>query len=112
MVNRQTVAVFLAIWVLVAMPGFCTAGILEHVCECDGEPCCDEEAACCSDPCDIIVASPDRPGHDDNVPLRAMGVVFLSADAGDFTVGSRVCVSPIPPPNDLPYAPSDRPLLI
>ena len=112
MVHRQTAAVLLTIWALVAMPGFCTAGILEHTCECDEASCCEDEASPCSDPCDMLVAGPGERDNDNGIPALVADGAFLSGDSQDLTIHSTACAPQVPPPKDLPYPPSDRPLLI
>ena len=112
MVYKQTAAVLLTIWALVAMPALCASGVLEHACECDEASCCEDEASHCSDPCDMLVAGPGGRGDDDGVPSLVADGTFLSGNAGDLPLESRACVPHVPPPQNLPYPPSDRPLLI
>ena len=56
MARTQTMAVFIALLALVALPGLCTAGVLLHVCDCGEAEVCGHESECSDDPCGTIAA--------------------------------------------------------
>lgn len=56
---RKPLALFFGLWTLIAAPTLCTAGVLEHPCECGKQEDCSHESECGQDPCSSIVATRD-----------------------------------------------------
>ena len=64
---RKALALFFGLWTLIAAPTLCTAGVLEHPCDCGKQEDCSHESECGQDPCSSIVATRDgsTPATDD-----------------------------------------------
>lgn len=56
---RKALALFFGLWTLIAAPTLCTAGVLEHPCDCGKQEDCSHESECGQDPCASIVATRD-----------------------------------------------------
>jgi hypothetical protein len=117
--NRRTVAILLAIVVLVLLPALCLGGLLEHACGCDAGAC-GHEGDCASDPCADTIA---RGGELDNVlglpAPEQIGSVTPVAVASALAFGAAVGgprrwdeVNGSPPVSRLPFHASDVPLRI
>ena len=110
-------ALLFLVWTVLLGPALCVGGLMEHACDCEGvvEVDCEHEDACATDPCAPLLRVGD---HDEatNHELEVQQVVFavhaweLVVDAGRWSWPAR---PPAPPDwSSLPYAQSDRPLLI
>lgn len=56
---RKALALTFGLWTLIAAPTLCTAGVLEHPCDCGKQEDCSHESECGQDPCASIVAPRD-----------------------------------------------------
>lgn len=56
---RKALALIFGLWTLFAAPTLCTAGVLEHPCDCGKQEDCSHESECGQDPCSSIVATRD-----------------------------------------------------
>lgn len=56
---RKALPLFFGLWTLIAAPTLCTAGVLEHPCDCGKQEDCSHESECEQDPCASIVATRD-----------------------------------------------------
>lgn len=108
-------ASLLLIWTLLLGPALCMGEQLEHACDCGSEETCEHEDACAQDPCGSL-ARPDEDAFatwDLSIPaLAALPVQVLNH--GEFALRRTGVPRALPPPGraNLPYAKSDRPLLI
>ena len=106
-----------AVFVLLVAPALCLGGVLEHSCDCgDGgaEMQCGHEDSCLDDPCESLVPQ-EREARsllDIEVPWVPVVVVTWDPELGSAR-WSWSARPPLPPDrSNLPYAQSDRPLLI
>jgi hypothetical protein len=107
-------AVFVAAWSLWAVPVFCVAGIMGRHCPGDCASDCGEEQDCFLDPCRVVAVRAELRCDGENFDSPAMICPVVPA----MTVSSPMVLSfdsnahSPPELGALPYAPSDRPLLI
>ncbi|MEZ4647182.1 MAG: hypothetical protein R3E97_00105 [Candidatus Eisenbacteria bacterium] len=110
---RNFLLPILAIWAIVASPGLCVAGVLEHLCAgCPETVACDHEDDCAVDPC---VDSAVRPvvGADVGVlaPIVALVQTYVSVEF-DVVQHEARGIDPFPPERKkLSQLESDLPLL-
>lgn len=67
--------VILTLWALLASPGLCLAGLIEHICADapEDEVACGHEEACSEDPClDAMVRPENERGDGDTAEATAM----------------------------------------
>ena len=108
-------ASLLLIWTLLLGPALCMGELLEHACDCGSEETCEHEDSCAQDPCGSL-AKPDEDAFASlglcTPALAALPVRVLSH--GEFVLRRTGVPRALPPPgrSNLPYAKSDRPLLI
>jgi hypothetical protein len=103
--------ILIATWALMVMPALCTAGVILHACDCGTESDCDHEAGCSSDPCENITVRNSRPAPI-ATPVPTSFSACLPADLPALVQALRTdAPNPLPRQN-LPYPPSDLPLLI
>ena len=114
---RLLPSLFAAFMLLVA-PALCIGGLIEHECDCGqggAEMQCQHEDSCSDDPCEPLVVPQEREARSLlDIELPWVPVALFTWDVElDSTRWSRTW-SPPPPPDwsNLPYAQSDRPLLI
>lgn len=105
-------------FMLLAGPALCIGGFIEHECDCgDGgvEMQCQHEESCSDDPCESLTTPSERDARsllDIEVPWVSLAVVTWDAELAS-AKWSRSARPPLPPDWwNLPYAQSDRPLLI
>lgn len=110
-------SLFVAFMLLVG-PAMCIGGLLTHECECgEGgvEMQCQHEDSCSDDPCESLTVPSDRDARsllDIEVPWVPLEVVTWDAELAS-AWRSWLSRPPLPPDGwNLPYAQSDRPLLI
>ena len=103
---------------LLVAPALCIGGLIEHECDCGqggAEMQCQHEDSCSDDPCESLTRPQDRDSRsllDIEAPWIALAVVTWDVEF-DSTRWSRSARPPLPPDRwNLPYAQSDRPLLI
>ena len=108
----------LAAFMLLVAPALCIGGLIEHECDCgDGgvEMQCQHEDSCSDDPCESLKVPSDRDARsllDIEVLWVSMAVVTWDEELASAR-WSRSARPPLPPDRwNLPYAQSDRPLLI
>ncbi|MFO0973797.1 MAG: hypothetical protein U1A27_10215 [Phycisphaerae bacterium] len=53
---RKVPGLLFGLWTAIAAPAACTAGVLEHPCDCGKQADCSHESECGNDPCASIVA--------------------------------------------------------
>jgi len=109
------------VWALLLGPALCMAGLVEHLCDCNGsvEMQCQHDESCSDDPCASLLMIQDSGRRsaldldfDFDLPLATVTISLqdfeLDAVRGPFFV------RPQQPPNrlNLPYASSDLPLRI
>lgn len=110
---------YLSLWtalvVLVLGPALCLSGVFEHACDCGDagvEDACEHESSCSDDPCGALSLAPQQ----DEVGPTMQAALHQPAciAAGPFDMRSACTAEPRAPPlcSNLPYAQSDRPLLI
>lgn len=58
---RKALPLIFGLWTLFAAPMLCTAGVLDHPCDCGKQEDCSHESECGQDPCSSIVATRDGP---------------------------------------------------
>jgi hypothetical protein len=109
---------FFVAFMLLVGPAICIGGLLTHECGCGeggAEMQCQHEDSCSDDPCESFTVPQDRDTRsllDIEVPRVPLEVVTWDAELAS---AWRSWSSRPPPPPDgwnLPYAQSDRPLLI
>ena len=114
---RPLTTLFL-IWALLLGPALCAGGLLEHACDCgsgvDAE--CGHEDSCPDDPCVSLVRAEDQDTLASS-GFEGQPQVLVTAPnwAAELALGRWAWPERPPAPPDrsnLPYAPSDRPLLI
>lgn len=108
----------LAAFMLLVPQALCIGGLVEHECDCGqggAEMQCQHEDSCSDDPCESLAVPQDRDSRsllDLEAPWIALAVVTWEAES-DSTRWSWSAKPPLPPDRwNLPYAQSDRPLLI
>ena len=113
---RLLTSLFVA-FMLLAGPALCIGGLLTHECDCghgEAEMECQHEESCSDDPCEPLLVQ-DRDARsllDIEVPWVPVAVVARDVELTS-TRWSRSARPPLPPDRwNLPYAQSDRPLLI
>jgi len=114
---RLLSSLFIA-FLLFAVPALCMGGLSEHECDCGqggAEEQCQHEASCSDDPCESFTVPKDQEMRSIlDLEVSWVPVALFMWDVElDSTRWSRSW-SPPPPPDwsNLPYAQSDRPLLI
>lgn len=96
------------VWGILGVPALCMAGELLHGCECGDAISCAHEDECSDDPCsDELALRGSGTGDVDDAPLPADFRLTPSAGA---SVPLRTAESSLLP--NLPFPPSQRPLLI
>lgn len=77
-----------AVWALLVMPALCTAGFIEHPCDCGNTTGCTHEADCGGDPCSIVTLRHDNGAAKgtDLVPTLALFVLLPPASAVTLSV--------------------------
>lgn len=104
-----------ALAVLVLGPALCFGGVIEHACDCGNsgvEESCEHEATCSDDPCSTLALAPDQDQVGKALQLALHEPASLVARA-PAALATRVPEPRAPPLRcNLPYAQSDRPLLI
>jgi len=130
---RDYLALVLVVGALVAVPALCVGGLIEHPCDC--EPChdrgapgpgrdggheddgggCGHEDTCVNDPCTSLVARQDRSDEtiDDWPPCACFSIELFGLirdSLNDRALGRDGRPTGCSP--NLPYPPSDLPLLI
>jgi hypothetical protein len=122
----RSVAIILCAVMLDVSPRLCATGILTHPCDCaettgsrpgcDGEPdaACPHEADCADDPCSPLVAKPTRKETKSAAPASApmVSADMLSDEYGRLAGADRNRRSVSLTSGNLPYPPSDLPLLL
>ena len=107
------------VFMLLAGPALCIGGFLPHECDCGeggAEMQCEHEDSCSDDPCETLTTvTQDRDARsllDIEVQWIPLAVVTWDVEF-DSTRWSRSARPPLPPDRwNLPFAQSDRPLLI
>lgn len=114
---RLLSSMIVALMLLVG-PAMCFGGLLTHECECgEGgvEEQCQHEDSCSDDPCESLTVTQDREVRsllNIEVPRIPLEVVPRDAELAS-AWWSWLSRPPLPPDGwNLPYAQSDRPLLI
>ena len=115
--SRFLTSLFVA-FMLLAGPALCVSGLIEHECDCGqggAEMQCQHEDSCSDDPCESFTVPKDQEVRSIlDFEVSWVPVALFTWDVElDSTRRSRSW-SPPPPPDwwNLPYAQSDRPLLI
>ena len=121
---RASASLAVSVWALVVLPVACQAGGLVHFCsdacaascgcdcDCDDGCACKHESDCDSDPCGSIVIRPeDEAELPDPALISAYDLPPTFLGKLPSVLGRLVVVSFLPRP-DIPFPPSDRPLLI
>ena len=105
-------------FMLLAGPALCIGGLLPHECDCGhggAEMQCEHEDSCSDDPCETLTVTQDRDSRsllDTEVPRVPVAVVARDVELAS-SRWSQLARPPLPPDRwNLPYAQSDRPLLI
>ena len=106
-----------AVFVLLVAPALCIGGVLPHPCDCgDGgaEKQCQHEDSCSDDPCETLAPQEREARSLLNIEVPWVPVVFVTWDPELGSARWSWSARPPLPPNrsNLPYAQSDRPLLI
>ena len=103
---------------LLVARALCIGGLIEHECDCGpggAEMQCQHEDSCSDDPCESLTVPQHRDSRsllDIEAPWIALAVVTWEVESGS-TRWSLSARPPLPPDrSNLPYAQSDRPLLI
>ena len=110
-------SLFLAFMLLVG-PAICIGGLLEHACDCGqggAEMQCQHEDSCSDDPCASLTAPSERDARtllDIEAPWVFLAVVTWNAELAPARWSWSARPSLPPDWSNLPYAQSDRPLLI
>lgn len=67
----QILTTILALGLVLVMPALCTAGLIEHPCECGSAVGCHHESDCSDDPCgnDVVVSRPQGRNIDSALPM-------------------------------------------
>ena len=106
------------VFMLLAGPALCMGGLIEHECDCGQggvEMQCQHEDSCSADPCEALTMPSDREARtllDIEAPWVPLAVVTWDAELPSAR-WSRSARPALPPDRwNLPYAQSDRPLLI
>jgi hypothetical protein len=110
----RTFFAILTLWALLASPGLCLAGLMEHACADapETEASCGHEETCAEDPCLDSPILPHSERNKDRTALLAapleQAVEVMSGATNPATVGENM-----PPAygNSLPVHESDLPLL-
>lgn len=113
--DRNLLAILIASWGLFAHPVLCTAGQIEHACECEDahDSHCDHECDCADDPCEqtLTTISETRSRDDGEThPVASLPAILTTTYAP-----STQAEPDLPPPPILrrvPYPPADLPLRI
>jgi len=106
-------------FMLLAAPALCVGGLLPHECDCGQggtEMQCEHEDSCSDDPCETLTTGRQdqdaRSLLDTEVPWVPVAAVARIVELAS-TRWFRSARPPLPPDRwNLPYAQSDRPLLI
>ncbi len=110
----RTVILVAALWALVVAPALCTGGVLHHECDCGTAIGCEHEDDCANDPCATATVRGERRPSDlgiESYPALSWSPAVLAClEAGDRGFGVRGLDVPLS--INLPYAASDRPLLM
>lgn len=96
-------------WTLLGVPALCMAGSLLHDCECGAEIGCAHEEECSDDPCSDLLALPSSATGDFDealLPAVPFGPTLSTGLAVPFEAAEVSYLS------NLPFPPSQRPLLI
>ena len=112
--EKHIAAVLVATWSLWAVPVFCVAGVMGPHCGCDCPTDCGDDEDCFLDPCRVVAVRAElRCDESQFVTWVAHGPVHPDLTAPGAAAFGVVSTSHSPPDVPaLPYAPSDRPLLI
>lgn len=122
----HSVAIILCLLVLQVLPSLCAAGVIAHACgcadvmgcesacECETDAACHHEANCAEGPCSTLVTRPER--EEPHLTTLAEAPVSIAHCSSEATV-SRALIyacswTESPPCGNLPYPPSDLPLLL
>lgn len=109
----RTFFVILTLWALLASPGLCLAGLIEHICADapEDEVACGHEEACSEDPCLDALVRPENERGSGNATMAAarqstsIRIDLVSNDA------TLISIVPLPHGRPLPLHESDLPLL-
>ena len=96
-------------WTILGVPALCMAGTLLHDCECGTTIGCAHEEECSDDPCKEVLALPSS-GFDDVDEASPEVIPFDPAPSTRTWVPLRSLE--LPAQQNLPFPPSQRPLLI
>lgn len=110
---KRILLITIAFWVLLASPGLCLAGALEHMCADNphGDTCAHEDD-CANDPCSGEVLRPDSSTNNFISSIdTAIVPDCLSAEAGFFPTFTILDALLFPDRANLPRPVSDLPLL-
>lgn len=115
MLGSGRIVLTLTFWSLIVLPALCMGGMLVHDCECTIQSECGHEADCADDPCsDLSVTSRENNDLIDMLPSTSLTLIDLDtpyrlrADKVHFLA---YCICSLHG-QQLPFAPSDLPLLI
>ena len=103
---RRTTFILALVCGILAAPLLCDAGITAHECVCDVTECCDDEATCELDPCDVVyekkdLRTQDRTVSNARVPVSTGATVSAADDAKPPSAQDTRVSRPFPP-GDLP----------
>jgi len=105
---KRFLLLFILAWGILGVPVLCMAGSLLHECECGAAVSCAHEESCSDDPCSEVLVMPSGPSIDMVVALPK-AVAIEPAPLVDSARGQAGETRP--PLMNLPFPPSQRPLL-
>lgn len=113
--DRNLLAILVASWGLFAHPVLCTAGQIQHACECEDahDSHCDHECDCADDPCELTlttIVDIRLRDHSEVAPVAIFPAVRSTAI--EPSANARPDVPPPPTLRRIPYPPTDQPLRI
>lgn len=113
--RRETTGILTVLWALAVLPALCTAGVICHACDCGESSECRHECDCSTDPCkQLTIARSERYDHlvtpvvPDHV---ACPLSFMNNPRPVYLELREISAARLFHEN-LPYPPSDVPLLI
>lgn len=123
---RRKMTSLAVVWAVLALPWFCSAGVITHACECSEiagcshdtdcghEFGCRHEGGCPEDPCSSVFTRAERQGDDVYAPGQGSStcLAVVDDDVRRFSKANwagNVVLSQLP---NLPFPLSDIPLLI
>ena len=111
---RSKISLGVVLWAFLLAPALCAAGVLVHECDCGESDACGHEEECCDDPCstDTLRPADSRTVLDKMPTLKdPVSLPFMTREPS-ISEWHQTTPTFALPPAELPYPPSDRPLLI